>query len=152
MLNYTLLQHYLNWDLSNNFRPWIMGLFKLVSFDFLTLTYFKRVEWYVHQVCLICSRVTEVAELFLFALGQLGADAYDGDEVWENLLIGEYHGVLKADAQRKITLHYANPLSKCRIMFATIGFGMGVDMDIAWVIHWGISTKLQFLWQVCSNF
>ena len=104
---------------------------------------------YYGSISYQCFRyINHVGKIFTYILGVLGAKAFDGPPVLDNRLIDLYHGDVGSPTQQRITEDFGKAGSSLRVLFSTVGFGMGVDIpDIDRIVHWGVSQSVLFYWQ-----
>ena len=61
----------------------------------------------------------------------------------ETGLFAMYHGTTHPDVQQKVVKDFENPEGQIRLLFATIAFGMGVDVkSVHTIIHMGVPSDI----------
>ena len=69
--------------------------------------------------------IIHLGQIFTFFNGILGRAAFDGEPFLANRYIDMYHGKVGHATQDRIIETFANNLSAARVLFSTVGFGMG---------------------------
>ena len=59
-----------------------------------------------------------------------------------------FHGGTADEDKQRIMEEFRKPESKCRVLVATVAFGLGLDIqDIDIVVHWGLPSSIMEYWQ-----
>ena len=100
--------------------------------------------------CIIYTRskkdMSVLFDWFYFGLGDkywVGASAMPGDG-----LVEMFYGQLDDVSESMIPEVFRKPNSPCRVVIATVAFGLGIDIpDVRYIVHWGpLSSPAQY-WQ-----
>lgn len=96
------------------------------------------------KTIVFCRNVKTVALAFSFFVTHMGDELYVGEPVWENRLVAMYHRSTHPVNKEYVQQEFPKEQSVIRILFATIAFGMGVDIpDIRQVVHFGCARSLE---------
>ena len=100
-----------------------------------------------------CQSIDSCAKFYRLFVSALQDDGYVGGERQaSNCLFAMFHAKITDVQKASILESFAKPHGFCRILFATIAFGMGVNIqDIRMVIHYGPSHNLEEYVQECGR-
>lgn len=82
-------------------------------------------------------------------MAALGSKAYSEDkQSVSTRLVDMFHAKVDADTVQRVTSLFTQTESVIRVLFTTIAFGMGIQIDdVDVVVHWGISQTSLCYWQ-----
>lgn len=100
-----------------------------------------------------CKSIESCAMLYRFFLMSLQDEGYIGsDRHISKCLFAMFHAKITDQQKAAILESFSKPDGICRVMFATIAFGMGVNIpDIHMVIHYGPSRNIEDYVQECGR-
>lgn len=80
----------------------------------------------------------------------LGSNAFietsSGDS--KQCILAMYHRAVEESAADQVINTFSNGDSTIRVVFATVAFGLGVDIpDVRYVVHWGMPLSLESFYQ-----
>ena len=100
---------------------------------------------------MFCRSISACTKLYKYFLTCLRNDSYEPRGASQsicNRLFAMYHARVDEDDKKTILEAFQPGDSKCRLLFSTIAFGMGVDIpDIRTVIHYGPSSDIESYFQ-----
>ena len=101
------------------------------------------------KTILYVQNLRQCETLYMWMMEELETSAYvDCTPKISNRMIEMYHSRTDDKSVHRILSEYKTPESSIRIIFATVAFGLGIDIpDINIIIHWGISSTIMTFWQ-----
>lgn len=97
------------------------------------------------KVLIFCRRIDDCAMLYQSFATTLGKCGYipTGNCILQNAIFGMFHSKI-TDSDKEILLEsFSKTDGKCRVIFSTIAFGMGVNIpNVRHVIHFGPSSAI----------
>ena len=103
------------------------------------------------KTLVFCRSISACTKLYKHFLTCLRSDSYEprgASQSISNRLFAMYHARVDEDDKKTILEAFQPGDSKCRLLFSTIAFGMGVDIpDIRTVIHYGPSSDIESYFQ-----
>jgi ATP-dependent DNA helicase RecQ len=107
------------------------------------------------RTVIFCRSIKTCASLFKLFLSHLREKSYEpvGSELSvANRLFAMYHARIDDSDKREILASLTDPDGKCRLLFCTVAFGMGVNIpDIRYIIHYGPPTDIDDYFQECGR-
>ena len=120
-------------------------------------------EWIIHELrklklntpkkVVYCQSIENCAKLYRLFDMTLKEEGYVGpNRKAGSCLFAMYHAKITDDQKSAILASFSNPDGKCRVLFATIAFGMGVNIpNIRMIIHYGPSHNIEEYVQECGR-
>ena len=101
-----------------------------------------------HTYCIFRS-INAVSSIWLHICTALRNGAFVGAvRQYHNRLVEQYHSTVPDEAHQHILTDFTKQSSSIRVLIATVGFGLEVDIpDIKRIIHWGASDGILQYWQ-----
>ena len=103
------------------------------------------------KTIVFCRSISACTKLYKHFLTCLRSDSYEprgASQAISNRLFAMYHARVDEDDKKAILEAFQPGDSKCRLLFSTIAFGMGVDIpDVRTVIHYGPSSDIESYFQ-----
>ena len=107
------------------------------------------------RTVVFCRSIKTCASLFKLFLSHLQEKSYEpiGSEISvSNRIFAMYHARIDDADKNEILSSLKDPAGKCRLLFCTVAFGMGVNIpDIQFVIHYGPPTDIDDYYQECGR-
>ena len=97
------------------------------------------------KVLIFCQKIDDCVKLYQFFATALVDCAFipPGECILQNALFGMFHAKITNKDKDILLRSYSDPDGKCRVMFATIAFGMGMNIpNIHTVVHYGPSSTI----------
>ena len=117
-----------------------------VAFSWLAESLLKERST-LSRVLVFCRSISTCTRLYKYFLSMLKSNSYEpvGSQPFTcNRLFAMYHARIDDEDKQAILESMADQNGKCRILFFTIAFGMGVDIvNIRTVIHFGPSAGVE---------
>ncbi len=98
------------------------------------------------KTIVFCRNVKSVATSYSFFVKEMGDMVFGSKPtgIWKNRLVAMYHRSTHSINKEYVLEEFPKQDSCIRILFATIAFGMGVDIpDIRQVVHFGCARNLE---------
>lgn len=107
------------------------------------------------RTIVFCRSIKTCASLFKLFLSHLKEKSYEPVEselCVANRLFAMYHARIDNSDKTEILSSLKDPAGKCRVLFCTVAFGMGVNIpDIRYIIHYGPPTDIDDYYQECGR-
>ena len=121
--------------------------------------------WLLHQLqtqrtslprtIVFCRSIKTCALLYTLFLSHLKGQSYDpvgSDVCVTNRLFAMYHAKIDDSDKDSILSSLGDTNGKCRVVFCTVAFGMGVNIsNIRYIIHYGPPTDIDDYYQECGR-
>lgn len=99
------------------------------------------------KVIVFCRSISSCASLYKLCLTELREESYEpigSPPLTSHRLFAMFHARVEEEDKQCILESFAPLTGVCRVVFSTIAFGMGVDIDdIRFVIHFGPSSDIE---------
>jgi ATP-dependent DNA helicase RecQ len=96
------------------------------------------------KVLIFCCRIEDCVNLYYSFATSLGDASYASkrEHSLHKALYGMYHAKITRSEKEMLLVSFSKPEGNCQVVFATIAFGMGVNIpDIHTIIHLGPSSN-----------
>ncbi|XP_063416583.1 uncharacterized protein LOC134698773 [Mytilus trossulus] len=96
-----------------------------------------------------CQNLRQCETLYIWLMEELESLAYlNGVVNIKNRMIEMYHSRTDESSMHRILSDFKNSESTIKIIFATVAFGLGIDIpNISIVVCWGVSSSAMTFWQ-----
>jgi len=101
------------------------------------------------KTIIFCTSASEACNLFYYFWEEMDTNKFgdDSSDTWDGLLFQMYTASSGTKTKQAVVREFCSD-GNCRILIATIAFGMGVDIpNIRQVVVWGLPTDAVSLWQ-----
>ncbi|XP_014672566.1 PREDICTED: ATP-dependent DNA helicase RecQ-like, partial [Priapulus caudatus] len=101
------------------------------------------------KILVYCRNVRAVYQMYMWVMEELGDQAYAGrHHSVDCRLVEMFHSKADQESMERIMTNFPKEDSHIRLLFATIAFGMGVQInDVDIVVHWGLEQSALQYWQ-----
>jgi superfamily II DNA helicase RecQ len=93
------------------------------------------------QMIVYVSTINMCTRLYVWTMRTLGSAAYkDEHRAVNSRIVDMYHAHIDTDSRDRILSEFQKPQGHLRLLFATVAFGMGIQItDVDAVVHWGLT-------------